>query len=90
MLPFKWGKKICIEHIVHLKDPLENMSKGNGQGGLSPIAQTLKKYKENEFERPILSVGISPNGEWLAPLLVMRLPILSLGENLSYLLQKHL
>jgi len=37
----KWNKKICIEHITQLKDPLENMGKG-GQANLSPIAQTLR------------------------------------------------
>lgn len=35
-------------------------------GAPKPTLDLLEKYKPEEVERPILSVGIAPNGEWVA------------------------
>ena len=41
-MTFKWNKKICIEHIVQLKSPLEEMEKRE-QPGLSPLIQKVRE-----------------------------------------------
>jgi len=46
----KWNKKICIEHITQLKDPLENMGK-EGQANLSPLTQKLRELSA-KFRMP--------------------------------------
>ena len=45
----KWSKKICIDHIVQLKSPLENIQ--GGQGALSPLTEKLRELG-NKFRMP--------------------------------------